>query len=1773
MSGINQPEEELIDYEDDHDVSLTTGANGAAAAPADGEKEKKAYTNVHTTGFRDFLLKPELLRAISDLGFEHPSEVQQECIPQAVLGMDVLCQAKSGHGKTAVFVLATLQQLEPVDGEVSVIVLCHTRELAYQIRNEYTRFSRYMPDVRTGVVFGGTPVAKDIELLKDKTKCPHIIVATPGRLNALARDKHLDPKKVKHFVLDECDKMLEQLAPIGGNPFDWSFYALQCVDDAATNLDSIDAVNYIDALSLEQGLKHIHMRRDVQEIFRVTPHHKQVMMFSATLSKDIRVTCKKFMANPLEIFIDDESKLTLHGLQQHYINLEEVAKNRKLNDLLDQLEFNQVVIFVKSVSRANELNKLLNSCNFPSICIHSGLNQEERINRYQSFKSFEKRILVATDIFGRGIDVERVNIVVNYDAPSEADSYLHRVGRAGRFGTKGLAITFVSSPADTEVLQQIQGRFEVKVTELPDTIDSSTYRLFYNVTFHNDDLIFLLLGPEFGAPECVRLALLRGLVPALPHLLSYHHHRYTMRTIPGMALTDPLITVQSSNGTFCFGRAILLALLTYAPTPEGKAYVRGEILKHEGDQLGMKSVADSILRKLLLPGKSSFVSGKEQHEPKTTKLFQSLHSVPNRTCHQAHSPETTIDASCQKRWNYPTFVRLVGLDPRILTSDLCPFLDTPETVEWNPGDVWLPTYASHIIPLARNTKSSSWQALERFAGFRLEELYGDHISTVSNIVTLTYDIHVAFCRFLVWFELDKVCGLLPGVYRYRKQLHTLPVRHLDLPVPQIKYILLHAALAKVLRDSDMGRWVDGMLREVRLTYSLKSSLLTRPNVPQIERLENLASDGSNADVLASGLHATGLTSNSQLTTPVDDYRPIWPESLLLISYKLPQWWYSQSMRSFSIWQTLIDSTPGVLGAWAQFGKDYPFLNVEEILETSHGVRSIDTLRRWLRLDDEEKLNVRDLKEVVWHPVSYSRSVRGDSLRIGSYPSWFGAFARSAEDSRYGEHHGETIATRWYAPQALKSVGIPLPKHMVMAEDVERGKPNPDPYLQGAKNCKDAVSGLKAGRAAGAKVLGVCTSAPRSTVEQGAPDFIVQDLTKRRKPKYLPISFLLDLIVPMSLHSRSSYKDWGDHKDEDSMSGVKWISPEPNAILVSGSKMVATWSTPARPVSSPSFQLCLVETDECGGTIWPKVKKLSGGRYTINLKIPQLSSDDGFFIRMVDDKGSMYDTPEFELQGEPTDTSWDNNNKSIRYTIVSGASSSTLALNSSSQSSSSMLPDSLTSVRPDLAASGGASVEDGYQEASEPSSYGAASPGYNSSSSYSEGPGGRGKPQFHKGADKNPGKFYHPRVYHTLIRPADKGLRPGANETATTSASGNSTLASASGTTSGLIYTPSVTNNALIGSSNDNKPSTAAIVVPLAIFAVALAGLIFSLRQRSKTKKIRVQENRPALNQVVTKDSCTSNSSTSSSGSSRTDLERAMDFIAGIKVPHSPGLTPLPPSIESKRRERREIRMRQPNTSFRDETASEHMPALASSSAPKVDQCIRRNDQPLPPLPGIVQSDSEGEHPRCKISHTKNYTMAQDHSLGLSQGKVYQMPAPVITEQPIRLSIHSLGPDYRSHTSLPQVASAPPATHSPENSSTVATRLTCFMQQHAHNIPSSMSQPAMVAPPPCHPTSLTSLLTANPGFPSFPVLPDSLRAALPQAPAVSAPEIVVHPVCSEYSEPNPESQLKSELTDQSPIRPRPAIPYSTRPQPKQPQVNVMSNPYDAIAKVLRTPRLE
>ncbi|KAI3988492.1 hypothetical protein MKX01_026306 [Papaver californicum] len=456
-------EEELLDYEEDEEKVPDSNS-----AKATGEVAKKGYVGMHSSGFRDFLLKPELLRAIVDSGFEHPSEgnlillgffcvfdltnfseiisyslrflvsnfsfvsqsFQQECILQAILGMDVICQAKYGMGKTDIFFLSTLQQIELVSVEVAALILCHTRELAYHICHEFERFSTYLPDIKVVVFYDGVNIKTHKDLLKNDS--PHVVVGTPGRILALSREKDLSLKNVRHFILDECDKMLESL----------------------------------------------DTRKDIQEIFKMTPHDKQVMMFSATLSNEIRHVCKNlckmedlicfdltFYLHPMEIYVDDEAKLTLHGPVQ-------LEKNRKLNDLLDALDFNQVVIFVKNMSRAAELNKLLVECNFPSICIHSGMSQEER------FQGGHKRILVATDLVGIGIDIERINIVINYDMLDSIDTYLHRVGRAGRFGTKGLAVTFVSSASNSDVINQTLKSFQRKLILLH-TVSSLTFMHLY----------------------------------------------------------------------------------------------------------------------------------------------------------------------------------------------------------------------------------------------------------------------------------------------------------------------------------------------------------------------------------------------------------------------------------------------------------------------------------------------------------------------------------------------------------------------------------------------------------------------------------------------------------------------------------------------------------------------------------------------------------------------------------------------------------------------------------------------------------------------------------------------------------------------------------------------------------------------------------------------------------------------------------------------------------------------------------------------------------------------------------------------------------------------------------------------------------------------------------------------------------------------------------------------------------------------------------------------
>ncbi|KAL0225309.1 hypothetical protein RCL1_003221 [Eukaryota sp. TZLM3-RCL] len=413
--------EDLVDYpEEPVEATLPVSTTEAPT--------ERTASGIHTIGFKGFCLSPRLLKAIAAVGFEHPSEIQKECIPQVILGYDVLGQAKSGMGKTAVFVLGILQQLtvKEEDNDLLAIVIAHTRELAIQINNEFSRFGKYS-GVRTKAVYGGINVdTMWQEIVEEK---PHVIVATPGRLLQYVTEKSLALDNVKHFVIDEADRVLSEM----------------------------------------------RMRTTVQEIFMKTPKSKQTMMFSATMPSDMLEICRKYMQNPVIIRVDEEKNLTLHGLLQYYVNVPNNLKMQKLIDLLDDLEFHQVVIFTARNGYAERVAENLRKFSFPSLCIHARMNQEERTRVYEQFKEFKGRILVATDLIGRGIDIERVNVVINYDMPANSDAYLHRVGRAGRFESRGLAISFVGNDDDQKVMDEVQARFEVKVNELTELPNPSTY--------------------------------------------------------------------------------------------------------------------------------------------------------------------------------------------------------------------------------------------------------------------------------------------------------------------------------------------------------------------------------------------------------------------------------------------------------------------------------------------------------------------------------------------------------------------------------------------------------------------------------------------------------------------------------------------------------------------------------------------------------------------------------------------------------------------------------------------------------------------------------------------------------------------------------------------------------------------------------------------------------------------------------------------------------------------------------------------------------------------------------------------------------------------------------------------------------------------------------------------------------------------------------------------------------------------------------------------------
>jgi len=368
--------------------------------------------------FDNMNLRDDLLRGIYSYGFERPSAIQQKAIVPTISGRDIIAQAQSGTGKTATFAIGTLQQIDPSRRECQALILAPTRELASQIQKVVEALGDYM-SIRAHACIGGTRVRDDINILQEGV---HVIVGTPGRVFDLLSRKNLDPEKIKIFILDEADEMLSR------------------------------------------GFKD-----QIYEVFQHLPTNVQVALFSATMPPEALELTNNFMNNPLKILVKQE-EVTLEGIRQFYINCDrEDWKLDTLIDLYDTLNIAQAVIFCNTRKRVDWLTEQLRSRDFTVSATHGDLDPETRNVILTEFRTGSSRILITTDLLARGIDVHGVSLVINYDLPRNNEKYIHRIGRSGRFGRKGVAINLIGQD-DAPKLRELERYYNTAIEEMPANI-------------------------------------------------------------------------------------------------------------------------------------------------------------------------------------------------------------------------------------------------------------------------------------------------------------------------------------------------------------------------------------------------------------------------------------------------------------------------------------------------------------------------------------------------------------------------------------------------------------------------------------------------------------------------------------------------------------------------------------------------------------------------------------------------------------------------------------------------------------------------------------------------------------------------------------------------------------------------------------------------------------------------------------------------------------------------------------------------------------------------------------------------------------------------------------------------------------------------------------------------------------------------------------------------------------------------------------------------------
>jgi superfamily II DNA/RNA helicase len=381
---------------------------------------EEVYIPKEINSWEELDANQNLLRGIYGYGFEKPSPIQKKAIRPIFDGKDVIAQAQSGTGKTGCFTIGILQRIDPTVLHPQALILSPTRELSQQTKNVVDSIGQLYKDLNTQLLIGGTSTENDIHLLQ--TKPPHVVIGCPGRVHDMLRRKKLKTGHLRIIVLDEADEMLSQ------------------------------------------GFKE-----QVYNIFQFLNKDIQVALFSATLPDSLNSLTSKFMRDPIKILVQTE-RLTLEGITQYYVALEnDEQKYDTLKDLYGTFSLSQCIIYCNSVKRVQDLYDAMIADSFPVCQIHSNMEKDERESNFQSFSSGKTRVLISSNVTARGIDVQQVSTVINFDIPKCIHTYLHRIGRSGRWGRKGMGINFVTR-RDAKTMREIEQYYHTNIVELPGSV-------------------------------------------------------------------------------------------------------------------------------------------------------------------------------------------------------------------------------------------------------------------------------------------------------------------------------------------------------------------------------------------------------------------------------------------------------------------------------------------------------------------------------------------------------------------------------------------------------------------------------------------------------------------------------------------------------------------------------------------------------------------------------------------------------------------------------------------------------------------------------------------------------------------------------------------------------------------------------------------------------------------------------------------------------------------------------------------------------------------------------------------------------------------------------------------------------------------------------------------------------------------------------------------------------------------------------------------------------